>query len=59
MRYQIEMMRAGSDSFRRYVAWTDNLMSFRPDRMLDAFLRPPDRPASDADVDAGPGAPRE
>jgi hypothetical protein len=43
MRYQVEMMRAGSDSFRRYVEWTDALMSFRPDRLLDAFLRPPER----------------
>lgn len=49
MRYQVEMMRTGSDSFRRYVEWSDALMAFRPDRLIDAFLRPPERePAGEA-----------
>jgi hypothetical protein len=41
MRYQVEMMRMGSGAFRRYVQWSEALMSLRPDTFLQAFMRPP------------------
>ncbi len=40
MRYQVELMRMGTDTFRRYLAWSEALMSFRPDTFLQSFLRP-------------------
>lgn len=47
MRYQVEMMRMGNDAFRRYSDWLEALMSLRPDTLIQAFLRPPDRPAEE------------
>lgn len=41
MRYQVEMMRMGSGAFRRYVQWSEALMSLRPDTFLQSFMRPP------------------
>ena len=52
MRYQLEMMRMGNDAFRRYNDWLEALMSLRPDTLLQAFLRPPDRPAEDTKGEA-------
>lgn len=53
MRYQVELMRMGTDTFRRYVEWSEALLSLRPDTLLQSFIRPP-RPdaagdAADAD----------
>jgi hypothetical protein len=52
MRYQVEMMRSGTDTFRRYVEWSEALLSLRPDTFIQALMRPPERtpqrPASDA-----------
>lgn len=43
MRYQVEMMKMGNDAFRRYNEWLEALMSFRPDTIMQAFMRPPER----------------
>jgi len=53
MRYQVEMMRMGSDAFRRYTAWSEALLSLRPDTILQSFLGPgevrrPPRPRPEA-----------
>jgi hypothetical protein len=40
MRYQVELMRMGTDTFRRYLAWSEALLSLRPDTFLQSFLRP-------------------
>lgn len=48
MRYQVEMMRMGSDAFRRYSQWSEALLNLRPDTLIQSFMRGPDRPASDA-----------
>jgi hypothetical protein len=45
MRYQVEMMRMGNDAFKRYNDWLEALMSFRPDTIMQAFMRPADRSA--------------
>lgn len=50
MRYQLEMMRMGAGAFRRYVAWSEAIMSLRPDTLLQAFMRP---------REAAPAAPDE
>ena len=47
MRYQVEMMRMGNDAFRRYNDWLEAIMSLRPDTLLQALLRPPDRGGTD------------
>jgi hypothetical protein len=44
MRSQVEMMRMGNDAFRRYNDWLEALMSFRPDTIMQAFMRPTERP---------------
>ena len=44
MRYQVELMRMGSDSFRRYSQWSEALLSLRPDTLIQSFMRPPERP---------------
>lgn len=49
MRLQVELMRMGSDTFRRYIDWSEALLSLRPDTLLQSFIRPPQRP------DAGKG----
>jgi hypothetical protein len=48
MRYQVELMRMGTDTFRRYLAWSEALLSLRPDTFLQSFLRPRE---SDAETD--------
>jgi hypothetical protein len=53
MRYQVEMMRSGTDTFRRYVEWSEALLSLRPDTLIQAFMRPPQRPASAESGDGG------
>lgn len=42
MRYQVEMMRMGSDAFRRYAQWSEALLNLRPDTILQSFMRPPE-----------------
>lgn len=55
MRYQVEMMRMGSDAFRRYTQWSEALLSLRPDTIIQSFMRPPERArAADGDTDAAP-----
>lgn len=56
MRYQVEMMRMGSEAFRRYNAWSEALLSLRPDTILQSFMRPPEPrrpPAPRAEGDKG------
>lgn len=38
LRAQVELMRMGNDAFRRYTAWSDALLSLRPDRFIQALL---------------------
>ena len=45
MRFQVEMMRMGSDAFRRYNDWSSALLSLRPDTIIQSFMRPPARGA--------------
>ena len=40
MRYQVELMRMGSDAFRRYTQWSEALLSLRPDTIIQSFMRP-------------------
>ncbi len=47
MRYQIELMRMGTGTFRRYLQWSESLLSLRPDTFLQSFLR--SRDAGDED----------
>ncbi len=60
MKYQVEMMRMGNDSFRRYNDWVEALMSLRPDTLLSSILGPstrsPSRDAAAADDDRGEDA---
>jgi hypothetical protein len=56
MRYQVEMMRMGSDAFRRYNEWSQSILSLRPDTFIQAFMRPNDRsPSSDPPADPPAG----
>jgi hypothetical protein len=56
MRYQVEMMRMGSDAFRRYSQWSEALLNLRPDTLIQSFMRGPERPASERPAsDAGKG----
>ena len=41
MRFQVELMRMGTDTFRRYLLWSEALLSLRPDTFLQSFMRPP------------------
>ena len=54
MRFQVEMMRMGSDAFRRDNDWSQALLQLRPDTLLQSFMRRPDPadPAHDAVEDA-------
>src|SRR5437868_15372949 len=52
MRFQVEMMRMGSDAFRRYNDWSSALLSLRPDTIIQSFMRPPAGNAAEADADA-------
>ncbi len=60
MKYQVEMMRMGNDSFKRYNEWLEALMSLRPDTLLQSLLGPSPRreraSASDVDDDKGEDA---
>jgi len=40
MRYQVELMRMGSEAFRRYTQWSEALLSLRPDTIIQSFMRP-------------------
>ena len=51
MRYQVEMMKMGNDGFRRYNEWLEAIMSLRPDNILQALLRPPERGPSSTDTE--------
>lgn len=58
MKYQVEMMRMGNDSFKRYNDWLEALMSLRPDTLLSSFFGPSTRTsaaqtAADMDADRG------
>lgn len=44
LRHQVELMRMGSDAFRRYTQWSEALLSLRPDTIIQSFMRPPERP---------------
>jgi hypothetical protein len=55
MRLQVELMRAGTDSFRRYVEWSEALLSLRPDTLIQSFMRPPQRPGAGDESGAGTG----
>jgi hypothetical protein len=50
MRYQVELMRMGTGTFRRYLAWSEALLALRPDTFLQSFLRP-DESDSEAEVE--------
>ncbi len=52
MRYQVEMMRMGSDAFRRYSQWSEALLNLRPDTIIQSFMRPSDRGGKKADAEA-------
>jgi hypothetical protein len=56
MRHQVEMMRMGGDYFKRYNEWVEALMSLRPDTILQAMMRPPEREAPATDDDKGEDA---
>jgi hypothetical protein len=43
MRVQAELMRMGSDTFRRYTAWSESLMNLRPDVLVQSWMREMDR----------------
>ncbi|MBI2724552.1 MAG: hypothetical protein HYX50_05765 [Chloroflexi bacterium] len=43
MRYQVDLMRMGTGTFRRYNEWSEALLSLRPDTLIQSFMRPPDR----------------
>ncbi len=43
MRYQVELMRMGTGTFRRYTEWSEALLSLRPDTLIQSFMRPPSR----------------
>ena len=49
MRYQVELMRMGTDTFRRYLQWSDALLSLRPDTILQSFMRPRDVDTDEAE----------
>ena len=39
MRYQVELMRMGTGTFRRYTEWSEALLSLRPDTLIQSFIR--------------------
>jgi hypothetical protein len=57
MRFQVEMMRMGSDAFRRYNDWSQALMSLRPDTLIQSFMRQPARSDTGAQTDPSEGPP--
>lgn len=38
MRMQVELMRMGNDTFRRYVQWSEALFGVRPETFMRGFL---------------------
>jgi hypothetical protein len=38
LRYQVELMRMGSDTFRRYSRWSETLLGLRPEAFAQAWL---------------------
>ena len=49
MRFQVELMRMGTDTFRRYLLWSEAILSLRPDTLLQSFMRPPSGVAVDSE----------
>jgi hypothetical protein len=49
MRFQVELMRMGTDTFRRYLLWSESLLGLRPDTFLQSFMRPPSGGAAGSD----------
>ena len=48
LRTQVELMRMGSDAARRYSAWADALMGFRPEGFVESWMQAMrGRPAND------------
>lgn len=39
LKAQVELMRMGSDSARRYTAWADALLGMRPDTMVQSWMQ--------------------
>jgi len=39
MRNQVDLMRMGGDTFRRYTAWSEALLDFSPERFFPAWLQ--------------------
>ncbi len=39
LRAQVELMRMGSDAFRRYTSWSDAILGLRPEAFVQAWLR--------------------
>jgi hypothetical protein len=44
LRLQAELMRGGSEAFRRYARWSERLLGLRPESMMQAWLRFFERP---------------
>jgi hypothetical protein len=38
LRKQVELMRMGTDAYRRYTAWSESLFGVRPEQMLQTFV---------------------
>jgi hypothetical protein len=38
LRYQVELMKMGTDSFRRYSRWSETLLGLRPEAFAQAWL---------------------
>jgi len=38
LRYQVELMKMGSDTFRRYSRWSETLLGLRPEAFAQAWL---------------------
>jgi hypothetical protein len=49
LRKQVELMRMGTDAYRRYTAWSEALFGVRPEQMLQTFIDAMDsaRPAGE------------
>jgi len=39
LRAQVELMRMGSDTARRYTAWADALLGMRPDTVVQSWMQ--------------------
>jgi hypothetical protein len=38
LRLQVELMRMGSDTFRRYTSWSEALLGLRPEALFQSWL---------------------